>query len=223
VRVRERTKGVARDILREAGKGYAALALGRRGLGPLKELVLGSTVGKLVNHGSRVPLWIVGEGADAGRILIAMDRSDCALRTLDYVTSYLGLAHRELVLFHAVRRTESPHPRATDILASVRLRDWLDRVRRETASCEQEIMQAVFERRIRSLERLGQDVSRIRTRIATGVDSRAGAVVDEAEREGCGTIVLGRRGLSRVQEFRIGRVCSKVLQMARCRAVWVVQ
>jgi len=223
VRVKERQAGVARDILREADKGYAALAVGRRGAGPLRDLVLGTTAAKLVNHGSRTPVWVVGEGADAGRILVAMDRSDCALRTLDYVTGYLGLAQRELLLFHAVRGAEPPAPRADDSTASGRLRRWLELLRSETASCEQEIMQAVFDRRIRSLERFGADVSRIRTRIVTGAPSRAGAVMAEAEKEGCGTIVLGRRGLSRVKEFRIGRVCTKVLQMARGRAVWVVQ
>ncbi len=222
VRVKERHAGVARDIIREAAKGYAALAVGRRGTSPLKDLVLGGTAGKLVHHVSRIPVWVVGECPDAGRILIAMDRSDCALRTLDYVTNYLGLVHKDLFLFHAVRRMEGGRPRVRWTLPSARLMGLLERVRRETVSCEKEIMQALFDRRIRSLQKFGVDASRIRTRIVTGVDSRAGAVLAEAEKEDCGTIVLGRKGLSRVQEFLLGRVCSKVLEKARKQAVWVV-
>jgi hypothetical protein len=35
-------------------------------------------------------------------------------------------------------------------------------------------------------------------------------------------IVVGRRGLSRVEEFFMGRVSDKVLQLAKEMAVWVV-
>jgi len=33
---------------------------------------------------------------------------------------------------------------------------------------------------------------------------------------------VGRRGLSRIQEFYMGRVGNKVMQMAREMAIWVV-
>ncbi len=56
----------------------------------------------------------------------------------------------------------------------------------------------------------------------TGVSSRAGAIVEEAKRGGCGTIVMGRRGLSKVEEFFMGRVSNKVINLARDMAVWLV-
>ncbi len=83
-------------------------------------------------------------------------------------------------------------------------------------------MEALFDRRIRSLGRLGIDMLRIRTRIVTGVAIRVGVVLAEAEREACGTIVLGWKGMSVVKEFSLGKVSSKVLNMARKRVVWVV-
>jgi nucleotide-binding universal stress UspA family protein len=46
--------------------------------------------------------------------------------------------------------------------------------------------------------------------------------VEEARNSSCGTIVMGRRGLSRVEEFFMGRVSKKVLQLAKWNAVWVV-
>ena len=39
---------------------------------------------------------------------------------------------------------------------------------------------------------------------------------------GYGTIVVGRRGLSTVEEFDMGRVSNKLVQAAKDRAVWVV-
>jgi hypothetical protein len=47
-------------------------------------------------------------------------------------------------------------------------------------------------------------------------------VLNEADRGGFGTIVMGRRGLSKVTEYAMGRVCIKVLLMARREAVWIV-
>ena len=52
--------------------------------------------------------------------------------------------------------------------------------------------------------------------------SRAGTIVDQARRGGYGTIVVGRKGVTRVEEFFMGRVSSKVLQLAKDMAVWVV-
>ena len=64
---------------------------------------------------------------------------------------------------------------------------------------------------------------RISTKIITGVLSRAAAIVKEARQENYDTIVLGRRGLTQVQTFFIGRVTNKVIHMARERTVWVVR
>jgi nucleotide-binding universal stress UspA family protein len=52
--------------------------------------------------------------------------------------------------------------------------------------------------------------------------SRAFAVVEEAQAGGYGTIVVGRRGISKVEEFLLGRVSSKVVGQAAQAAVWVV-
>ena len=56
----------------------------------------------------------------------------------------------------------------------------------------------------------------------TGVVSRAGAIVDEARHGGYGTVVIGRRGISKVEEFFMGRVSSKVINLAKDLSVWVV-
>jgi nucleotide-binding universal stress UspA family protein len=62
----------------------------------------------------------------------------------------------------------------------------------------------------------------ITPKIVSGSRSRAGAIVQEARDGDYGTIVLGRRGLSRVKEFFMGRVSNKVIHTIRNRAVWVI-
>ena len=83
-------------------------------------------------------------------------------------------------------------------------------------------MESVFEEAHRYLEKAGFNRKQITTRLVTGVTSRALAISMEALNGGYGTIVVGRRGLSNVEEFTIGRVSNKVIHMAREIAVWVV-
>ena len=62
----------------------------------------------------------------------------------------------------------------------------------------------------------------MKTKLITGVASRAGAIVEEAKKGSYGTIVVGRRGLSKVEEFFMGRVSNKVIHLAKEMAVWVI-
>ena len=93
------------------------------------------------------------------------------------------------------------------------------------ARCAKEAEKAatiLLEEAIDRLERAGLKRDRISTEIRSGAPSRAEAIVEEARSSGYGTIVVGRRGLSRVEEFFMGRVSKKILQLAKWTAVWVV-
>jgi nucleotide-binding universal stress UspA family protein len=83
-------------------------------------------------------------------------------------------------------------------------------------------MESVFEEGSSRLEKAGMSRSQITIRLAKGVLSRAGAVIEEALEGGYGTIVVGRRGLSYVEEFSMGRVSNKIIHMVKEFAVWVV-
>jgi len=219
--VKDRKVGIARDIVNEAKKGYDALVVGRRGTNPLRDLLLGSTASKLVESLSHLPVWVVGGRPNPDKILVAMDSSDSAIGTMEYVGKVLDFPKKQLLLFHAVRGFPLSTLKEGLSPKSKKIRELLATIRGEVDS-EKELMQTFFEQRIRTLERKGMDVSQISTKIVTGVTSRAGSVVEEARKGEFGTIVIGRKGLSKVQQFIMGRVSSKVLQMARDMAVWVV-
>ena len=222
IRVEDRRVGIARDILREAKNGYAAVALGRRGWTPLKGLILGSIAQKVVNHTWRIPVWIVGGQPDPGKVLVAMDRSEAAVRIFTTLQTILASRTRTCSSFMRFGNRTCRNSKARRACAGSRWLDRVERVWRETAECEKEIVLSLFGQRIRSLEQTGGDVSRIRTKVSMGGSSRAGSVMEEAEEGGYGTIVVGRRGHSRVEEFFMGRVSSKVLHLAEDRAVLVV-
>ena len=64
------------------------------------------------------------------------------------------------------------------------------------------------------------DTVKVETRVVLG-PSRSGCIVDEARKGGYGTIVVGRKGFSAVEDFFLGRVSSKILQMSHDMTVWV--
>jgi nucleotide-binding universal stress UspA family protein len=121
------------------------------------------------------------------------------MRAVDCVGTILDGADFEVTLFHAVRALDE-----------------------EISRKAEESMESVFEEASSRLEKAGLSRSQITTRLATGALSRAGAIIEEALKGGYGTIVVGRRGLSEVEEFSMGRVSNKIIHMAKELAVWVV-
>jgi nucleotide-binding universal stress UspA family protein len=73
-----------------------------------------------------------------------------------------------------------------------------------------------------SLEKGGVLSKRISTKCSRQSHTRAGEILREAKDGEYGTIAMGRRGLSKVYEFLMGRVTKKVLSRAEGFAVWIV-
>jgi len=221
VRIKDREVGIARDIAREAQKDYDAVVVGRWGMSKIKDLVWGGIANKLVGHLVQSPLWVVGGSPQPGKYLVAMDGSDEAMRAVDYVGSMLAGSDCAVTLFHVLRSFEFlslgfegafvPGPA---VLGG-------EEIKAEFQRAEEAIKTVCNQARDR-LEEAGLKGDQISTKIVAGAASRAQAIVEEAKNEGYGTIVVGRRGLSMVEEFFMGRVSSKVIQLAKEMAVWVV-
>ena len=94
--------------------------------------------------------------------------------------------------------------------------------RKEYIEAAKRQMDKAFEKGKGLLMKSGFESVQITTKIITGAHSRAGAITGEAKEGGYGTIVVGRRGLSTVPDFSMGRVSNKVIHMAKKQAFWVV-
>lgn len=223
VNIHTRKAGIARDIITESHNGYDAVVVGRRGLSELKDLVLGSIADKLVGRLAHVPIWVVGaKPVQGARMLLALDPSQGAMQAVDYVASMLeGSTTAEVTLFHAVRGIDVFLQGVGEAFSVNYDKSWIEKAQNDVEEAVKEIEPMFDEARVR-LIKAGLAPSRVKDRVVKGISSRAGAIVDEAKRGGYDTIVVGRRGLSRIEEFFIGRVSSKVIQLARDKTVWVV-
>jgi nucleotide-binding universal stress UspA family protein len=204
VNIQGRRKGVARDIIIEAHKGYDAVLVRRRGATALKNIIVGSVTNKLLEKLSFIPVLIAGRKPVNKKVLIAVDGSPCANRAVQFVADMLGPAGGYQVrLVHVVRGST-----LSDI-----------DVFKENGITGSE---PVFSGAVKVLTDAGFDEPNISTKTVTGVLSRAGAIVKAAEKGGWGTIVVGRRGLSSVGDFFMGRVSNKVVHAGRMDTVWIV-
>jgi nucleotide-binding universal stress UspA family protein len=212
-------KGVARDIIDEARNGYSAVVLRRRGMGALKNIILGSVAVKLLQSLTFIPIIIVGQAPPVKKILLAVDASPASMKAIEFVASLLGGHGYEVCVFHAIpglgainfdlseiNKREPPEVDMSDTcLEAFKLK-----VAQLFRDAKDRLMASGFES------------EKISEKILSGVQSRSDAIVKEAKDWGYGTIVVGRRGLSKVEAFFMGRVGHEVVYGGKNFTVWVV-
>jgi nucleotide-binding universal stress UspA family protein len=144
-------------------------------------------------------------------VLLAVDDSENARRAIAYVGFMLGgLEGFQVTLLHVISEPEEDYfERAEE------KEKWLNDYRRKIESILAEYR--------RKLIAAGFPEPAIQTRSPLRhCPSIAECILLELDRTEYGTIVVGRRGLSRKEEFLFGSVSSKIVGHARNCAVWVV-
>jgi nucleotide-binding universal stress UspA family protein len=211
IKIANRDKGIARDILTEARQGYDAVAMGRRGMGRVEGIAVGSIAGKLISKLSFVLLMITGQGLPQEKILIGIDGSDHSIRAAEFTGEVFGGYGYSVELVHVIRGFGGLVPEGPEFMMPA---ECLEGLKFE--------MKKLFMSLREKLLKAGFDEDKINEKIIFGACSRAQAIVDEAQAEGCGIIILGRKGLSSVQEFFMGRVSDRVIQMGKEFTVWII-
>jgi nucleotide-binding universal stress UspA family protein len=211
IMVKGREKGVARDIMAEARKGYHALVLRRRGwASAVLPLALGSVSTKILEKAVEVPVVLAGVQPVTQNLLLAFDGSAGALNAVRFVGKTIHDSQCRIVMATVIRDATE----GADDLEDPGPDFWPEGMGQALDEAMGQARDILAQSGIRS--------DRILVRSVQGVKSRAQALADIAMSEGCGTIVLGRRGKSNVSEFTIGRVPWKVVHGARKMTVWVV-
>ena len=211
-KIQNRKKGIARDIIKEAQNGYSAVVTRRRGTTALRGVMLGSVATKLVAKIVLIPLILVGKKPPGNKILMGFDGSQDAMKAINFVGSVLADFDYEVELLHVIRGSENPLLEMSPTASSKAF----------TRAAKKE-MTSLFYLATKKLNSAGFKSKSISTKIIIGKSSRAKAIADEARQYGFGTIVMGRKGRSRVREFFIGRVTNKVIHLARDRSVWIIR
>ena len=212
-------KGVARDIIDEARNGYSAVVLRRRGMGALKSIILGSVAVKLLQSLSFIPIIIVGQAPPVKKILLAVDTSLSSMKAVEFITSFLGGHGYEACIFHTILGLNTINFDLSELnkqkFPEVNMPDTcLEAFKLKLVR----LFRDIKDRLIAS----GFESEKISEKIISGVPSRSEAIVKEAKDGGYGTIVVGRRGLSKIEAFFMGRVSHKVVYGGKKFTVWVV-
>jgi nucleotide-binding universal stress UspA family protein len=213
---RRKELSIARDICGWVEDRRAdALLITTRGRSRLEAFFMGEISSKLVEYCRVCPGWILEGTVTSNRVLIAIDSSDNSLRAVDHAGFMLSGTDCEVMLFHTMRHLNRFVP-----LEALQDEPELQQLWKHKAG--QHIAPYMKKAREMLLEaELSKE--QIITKVVDGSRSAAGDILAEARGSGYGTIVVGRRGLSGMQEFFMGSVTSKILQDSAGLAVWVVQ
>jgi nucleotide-binding universal stress UspA family protein len=211
VKIRQSEKGIARDIVEEAKAGYLAVIISRSGEGELPEPFLGSNASKVIQRLNFVPVFIAGKRLPGKNILVALDRSEGAMRAVDFVGELMGGYDFKVTLLHVIRNGEN-----------IKSTPSYKPLPTEEVHTEEQKIRGVFDEAKRRLIDYGFKSEYVTSKVITGVSSPPRAIVQEAEQGGYSPIVIGRRGLSKFQEFLMGSVSNQVIQLGVEQAVWVV-
>lgn len=145
-------------------------------------------------------------------ILIAVDESENARRAVSYVGQLLGeMKGFKVTILHIIGRPEEDY-----FPTSAEKEKWLTQYKEEVNTMLADYRQILIDR--------GFDPKSVSVRSTLRYcPSMAECILAERDETEYSTIVLGRQGLSRKEEFLFGSISSKVVTHARNCAVWVVE
>jgi len=145
-------------------------------------------------------------------ILIAVDESDNARRAVSYVGQLLGgLPGFKVTVLHVV-----PEPEEDYFPTEAQKEEWLAQYTKR--------IDGLLEAHRDLLIQSGFDANDVSVRSTLRYcPSMAECILSERDETEYDTIVVGRQGISRNEEFLFGSVSSKIVTHARNCTVWVVE
>ena len=208
--------GIARDICGwSENKEMDAIVLATRGRSRIEAFFMGETANKVLEFSGICPVWIVKEDVRLTPVLIALDTSENAIRAVDHAAFMLAGTDCEITLFYSKRNLFRFFSISEEFASMPELEEtW-------QAAAGQEIV-PTMQKAKQMLIKAGIEEIKISVRIVDGSHNAASDILAAANRFGCGTIVMGRRGVTGVKEYSMGSVCRKVLQNSKAMALWLV-
>ena len=145
-------------------------------------------------------------------ILIAVDESDNARRAVDYVAQMLGgIEGFFICIMHVIGEPEEDF--FPDNSEKIK---WLNEYKKKIDTILQDYRKILIN--------AGFHENNVKVRsVLRYCPSMAECIMAERDKIKYDTIVLGRQGISRDEEFLFGSVSSKIVGHARDFTVWVVQ
>jgi nucleotide-binding universal stress UspA family protein len=145
-------------------------------------------------------------------ILIAVDDSENAQRAVFYVSQLLaGVKGFKILILHVISQPEEDY-----FSTSAEKESWLSNYQLKVDVMLEDYRQILL--------REGFDPDDIRVQSTLRYcPSLSECILTEHDKTQYSTIVIGRKGLSRSEEFLFGSISSKIVNHARNCTVWVVE
>nr|WP_319494775.1 universal stress protein [uncultured Desulfobacter sp.] len=212
IKIVDQSRGIARGILDELkNNAYQSLVIRRKGReNSILSLAMGGVAAKLVEKADFIPLIIAGTREIRHYQCVAVDGSPGGMRAVRYTADMMANTNCRILLCSIMRTTvKDSVSQGKDPFADLAL--WAhDKLSSALAEAKEILTQA------------GIPEDRIETRIVQGAQSRAGALLDTARAAECDTIVMGRRGMSDVESFDMGRIPRKIIYASRKFTIWLI-
>jgi nucleotide-binding universal stress UspA family protein len=202
---------IGEQIIRVASEGgFDTIVMGRRGLSPMKELLLGSAARQVLSLAREMTVFVVGQEAvfnpdcPGAPLLLPVDGSESSLQAV----------RQGAALAQGWRACE-PHLTLLNIIDFAAINATLgegtaqlmDEGEKILASCRQILLEAGFQ-------------GAVEDKLLVGEPSRV--IVEEAEQGNYALILMGARGLSPLKQLFLGSVSSDVLHRVSRPIVGIV-
>jgi nucleotide-binding universal stress UspA family protein len=155
------------------------------------------------------------------KILLALDGSEPSMRAARYVADLLGSRSDALVtLFHVIL----PIPPSL-LEGSVNYETELKRQRAIWVKDAKTAESKLFAPAREIFQQAGFTQNQVKAKCRTSVNQPdvAHEILLECQKGDYDTVVMGKRGKSRVQTFLTGSVTEKVFRHAKVNAIWVIE
>ena len=154
----------------------------------------------------------------SAKILIAIDASDTSFKVVRYASRLLRQTDDiKITLFTVLPGLSFPDRFLDEAMKrkhQLKAKQYFDQ--------ESKRMHALFENAKIPLIEAGINSENITTKFAFVKDGIAQDIIEEIKKGRYDTVIVGRKGLSKIQEFFIGSVSQTLLQYAKDFTVWIV-
>jgi nucleotide-binding universal stress UspA family protein len=209
-----RMMGYARDILERAQKSlFDAICIGRRGLTRLQAAFSTSVSKKLLQHSQLIPVWVVDGEVKSNKIMAAVDGSESSLRAIDHLCFMLmGNPEVHITLFHVAAKIGD--------YCEIDFNDAVGDLEKLVIEGDKRCVQNFFTHAVRKFRESGLSDDQIKIKEVQPRMNVGRAIIEESVKGGYGTVVIGRRGISK--SFFMGSVSENVIDKIENRALWLV-
>lgn len=206
---------ISRSLLSLAEKELVdAVAVARRGVGVVGEMLLGSVSASLFDKSCSIPLWIIDGAVESTRILVPVDGTPPSLMAVDHL-AHIFSDRRDIqfFLFHARSFLSSPPVCRPEDFYDKWGRDWCDK-HLSGDGC-------LFTGPTEIFTDAGIPKECITPLPQPTAIEESSAIINSARKNNCGTIAIGRRPENKSKGF-FGGISRRTIKQTENMALWVI-